>query len=165
MKYGTEKIADVIKQFLLEKVNALLPEYEDDKIKLPLFNDKAIVHGAVDASRLDVAVTVAILIENQSEVDTDAISEHTFDTEINLVILCAKASYDVLVARACRYAGAVKKAMFAEPSFKSEAYPDRESGAFTASGFGKLEIDYDAGAVGGQMVGISLNLTVRTDEL
>lgn len=160
-RFGTERIADVIKQFLLEKVNAILPEYEDEKISLPLFTDKSIVHGAVDATRISAPVMAVILIDRQTEVDDGAITEHTFDTEVNVVIICSGLQYEALVPRVCRYASALKRAMFDYPTFQSKAYP----GAFIGSGFGSLEIDYDAGAVGGQMTAASLNLTVRTDEL
>lgn len=155
-RYGIERITGGVEDFLLDKVNSILPEYEDGDVKMPLLTEKSILHGAVDVSRSASDVTVSITVEEQTEVDDGAITEHTFDTSLNVVFICARASYDVLVSRACRYAGALKKAMLRSPTF---------GGRFVGSGFGSLEIDYDAGAVGGQMTAAVFRLTVRTDEL
>lgn len=155
-RYGIERITGGVEDFLLDKVNALLPEYEDDDVKMPLLTDKNILHGAVDVSRLKSDVIVSVTVEEQTEVEDGAITEHTFDTSLNVVFLCSGAVYDVLVSRACRYASALKKAMLKSPTF---------GGRFVGSGFGSLEIDYDAGAVGGQMTAAAFRLTVRTDEL
>lgn len=151
-----EEIVEGVKDFLLNEVKSLLPEFESEGITLPEFKDKAITHGAVDVSRIESPITVAILVNEQTEVDDDSITEHCFDTNLDVVFICSKATYSVLVSRACRYASALKKAMFLSPTF---------GGRFAGSGFGRLEIDYDAGAVAGQMTAASFNLTVRTDEL
>lgn len=155
-RYGIERITGGVEDFLIEKVNELLPEYEDDDVKMPALNEKNILHGAVDVSRCISDVVVSITVDEQTEVDDGAITEHTFDTSLNVVFICSHASYDVLVSRASRYASALKRAMLESPTF---------GGRFVGSGFGSLEIDYDAGAVGGQMTASAFSLTVRTDEL
>lgn len=155
-RYGIERITGGVEDFLIGNVNALLPEYEDEDVKMPLLNERNILHGAVDVSRSAGDVTVSITVEEQTEVDDGAITEHTFDTSLNVVFICSRAGYDVLVSRASRYASALKKAMLESPTF---------GGRFTGSGFGSLEIDYDAGAVGGQMTAAAFRLTVRTNEL
>lgn len=155
-RYGIERITGGVEDFLLDKVNSLLPAYEDGDVKMPLLTDRNILHGAVDVSRSVSDVTVSITVEEQTEVDDGAITEHTFDTSLNVVFICSRAPYDVLVSRACRYASALKKAMLESPTF---------GGRFVGSGFGSLEIDYDAGAVGSQMTAAVFRLTVRTDEL
>lgn len=155
-RYGIERITGGVEDFLIEKVNELLPGYEDEDVKMPALNEKNILHGAVDVSRCISDVVVSITVDEQTEVDDGAITEHTFDTSLNVVFICSHASYDVLVSRASRYASALKRAMLESPTF---------GGRFVGSGFGSLEIDYDAGAVGGQMTAAAFRLTVRTDEL
>lgn len=155
-RYGIERITGGVEDFLIENVNELLPEYEDDDVKMPALNEKNILHGAVDVSRCISDVVVSITVDEQTEVDDGAITEHTFDTSLNVVFICSHASYDILVSRASRYASALKRAMLESPTF---------GGRFVGSGFGSLEIDYDAGAVGGQMTAAAFSLTVRTDEL
>lgn len=159
-KADIEKIIGAVREFIAGDVNALLPEYaaDADGRESPLPEIRRIVHGAVDLSRSEASVVCSITAGKQTEYEgADAgIAEHVFDTEITVVFLCADAPYPLLVSRACRYASAFKQAMLARPTF---------GGAFTGSGFGSLEIDYDAGATGGQMTAGIVSLTVRADDL
>lgn len=157
-KADIEKIAEAVRSFILNSVNDLLPDYEDDDVSLPLFTEKSVVHGAVDVSRLETKALCLITIGQQTEYDgsDEGIAENVYDTEIDVTFVCAKDKYSVLVSRACRYASALKEAMMRSPTF---------GGSFTGSGFRSLDIDYDAGAVGGQMTASRVGLTVRANEL
>lgn len=157
-KANIEKIINTVMDFIKTDVNALLPDYEDsgDGTSVTLPEIKKIVHGAVDVSRMEAPVVCSITVGKQTEYEESATTERVFDTELTIVFLCADAPYSALVSRACRYASAFKEATAISPTF---------NGAFTGSGFGSLEIDYDAGAVGGQMTAGIVNLTVRADGL
>ena len=73
-----EQIADAIKKFILEDVNAELSGLASEGVTLPQIAEKNIVFGTVDLSRYEAGVIVSILPETQQpdEEFIDGFSDH-----------------------------------------------------------------------------------------
>ena len=148
-----DKIADSIKNFIINKVNAELSGLTETGLTLPTISSADVVFGVVDLSRYEKPIIVSILPETQNETG-DYIDGVNMDSTFIITFLFQKIQYDKAMKRMCRYAKAFWLAQSKEPDFG-----DIEESEIT-------EIQYypDTGAVAQQMTAFELTLDVITEE-
>lgn len=149
-----EEIAEAIKSFILEDVNAELAELESEGITLPQIDGKNIVLGTVDLSRYESAVVVSILPETQ-EPDEEFINGFSDRSQFTVTFLFQKTAYPILVKRMFRYAKAFRKAQAKNPDFDDSV----EESEIT-----QIQFYPDTGAVPQQMTAFEISLNTDTEE-
>lgn len=106
-----ERVYQAVKAFLLEAVNPLLPEYEDEGARLPPLTEETIVFGALDPARLPAGTVCAVFPESLEEAAESIDGEGAVRAEATVTFLCSGAPYPELIARACRYALCLRRAV------------------------------------------------------
>lgn len=149
-----EELFNLIKAFILDDVNEVLPDFEDSSVELPSFADKNIVFGAVDLQKNAQNVVCAILPEEETE-DDGYINGANASHQFTVAFLVRNAVYETLVKRMCRYASAFRRALFNNPDFDAQV-EDIE--------IGERRFFYDAGAVEKQCCIVEISLTIFTTE-
>ena len=149
-----EEIAEAIKSFILEDVNAELVGLESEGVTLPAITEKNIVFGTVDLSRYEAAVIVSILPETQ-EPDEEYINGFSDRSEFTVTFLFQKTAYPILVKRMFRYAKAFRKAQAKNPDFDDSV----EESEIT-----QIQFYPDTGAVPQQMTAFEISLNTDTEE-
>ena len=149
-----EQIAETIKNFILNDVNAELAALADQSVTLPQVEAKNIVFGTVDLSRYEKPVVVSILPEQQ-EPDDGYINGFSDRSEFVVTFLFQKEKYNNLVSRMCRYAKAFRIAQAKNPSM---------SDTIEESEITQIDFFPDTGAVPQQMTAFEINLAVVTEE-
>lgn len=149
-----DQIANDIKNFILNNVNAELAGLAEQGLTLPAVTSGNIVFGTVDLSRYEVPVVVSILPETQ-EPEPGFVDGTSKRSEFTITFLFQKAVYSVLVKRMCRYAKAFWIAHAKEPDFQ-----DAEESEIT-----NIQYYPDTGAVAQQMTAFELSLTVITEDV
>ena len=149
-----EQIAETLKTFLLEDVNAELPGLESEGVTLPAITAKNIVFGTVDLSRYESPVVVSILPETQSQ-EEGFIDGTAWRSDFTITFLFQKAVYPLLVKRMCRYSSAFKTALAKNPDF---------DGNVEESELEQIQFYPDTGAVEHQMTASEITLNVITEE-
>lgn len=149
-----EQIAETLKTFLLEDVNAELPGLESEGVTLPTITAKNIVFGTVDLSRYESPVVVSILPETQSQ-EEGFIDGTAWRSDFTITFLFQKAVYPLLVKRMCRYSNAFKTALAKNPDF---------DGNVEESELEQIQFYPDTGAVEHQMTASEITLNVITEE-
>lgn len=150
-----EEIAEAIKNFILEDVNAELAGLAEEGVTLPEVAEKNIVFGTVDLSRYESAVVVSILPETQ-EPDEEFINGFSDRSEFTVTFLFQKEKYPLLVKRMCRYAKAFRKAQAKNPEF-DDSVEDSE--------ITQIKFYPDTGAVAQQMTAFEISLSTDTEEV
>ena len=149
-----EQIAESIKTFILEDVNAELAGLESEGVTLPQIAEKNIVFGTVDLSRYESAVVVSILPETQ-EPDEEFINGFSDRSEFTVTFLFQKDKYPLLVKRMFRYSKAFRKAQAKNPDFDDSV----EESEIT-----RIKFYPDTGAVPQQMTAFEISLNTDTEE-
>lgn len=149
-----EEVAEAIKAFILEDVNAELAGLESEGVILPQITEKNIVFGTVDLSRYESAVVVSILPETQ-EPDEEFINGFSDRSEFTVTFLFQKNKYPLLVKRMFRYAKAFRKAQAKNPDFDNSV----EESEIT-----QIQFYPDTGAVAQQMTAFEISLSIDTEE-
>lgn len=149
-----EQIAETLKTFLLEDVNAELPGLESEGVTLPAITAKNIVFGTVDLSRYESPVVVSILPETQNQ-EEGFIDGTAWRSDFTITFLFQKAVYPLLVKRMCRYSSAFKTALAKNPDF---------DGNVEESELEQIQFYPDTGAVEHQMTASEITLNVITEE-
>lgn len=150
-----EEIAEAIKTFILEDVNAELAGLESEGVSLPQIAEKNIVFGTVDLSRYESAVVVSILPETQ-EPDEEFINGFSDRSEFTVTFLFQKDKYPLLVKRMFRYVKAFRKAQANNPDFDDSV----EESEIT-----QIKFYPDTGAVAQQMTAFEISLNTDTEEV
>lgn len=149
-----EQIAEAIKTFILEDVNAELAGLESEGVTLPEIAEKNIVFGTVDLSRYESAVVVSILPETQQP-DEEFINGFSDRSEFTVTFLFQKDKYPLLVKRMFRYAKAFRLAQAKNPDFDDSV----EESEIT-----QIQFYPDTGAVAQQMTAFEISLYTDTEE-
>ena len=149
-----EQIAEAIKTFILEDVNAELAGLESEGVTLPEIAEKNIVFGTVDLSRYESAVVVSILPETQQP-DEEFINGFSDRSEFTVTFLFQKDKYPLLVKRMFRYAKAFRLAQAKNPDFEDRI----EESEIT-----QIQFYPDTGAVAQQMTAFEISLYTDTEE-
>lgn len=149
-----EEIAEAIKSFILEDVNAELSGLESEDVTLPQITESNIVLGTVDLSRYESKVIVSILPETQ-EPDEEYINGFSDRSEFTVTFLFQKVKYPLLVKRMFRYAKAFRKAQAKNPDFDDSV----EESEIT-----RIKFYPDTGAVPQQMTAFEISLNTDTEE-
>ena len=149
-----DQIAEEIKSFILEDVNAELAGLTEAGLTLPAIDTKNIVFGTVDLSRYEVPVVVSILPETQ-EPEPGFIDGSSVRSEFTITFLFQKETYKTLVKRMCRYAKAFWLAQEKNPDF----------GETEETEITNIQYYPDTGAVPQQMTAFELSLSVITEEI
>lgn len=149
-----EQIAEAIKTFILEDVNAELAGLESEGVTLPEIAEKNIVFGTVDLSRYESAVVVSILPETQQP-DEEFINGFSDRSEFTVTFLFQKDKYPLLVKRMFRYAKAFRLAQAKNPDFDDSV----EESEIT-----QIQFYPDTGAVPQQMTAFEISLYTDTEE-
>ena len=148
-----EQIANTIKNFILNDVNAELAAMVSEGVTLPAVDGKNIIFGTVDLSRYEKAVVVSILPEQQ-EPDEGYINGFSDRSQFVVTFLFQKEKYPLLITRMCRYAQAFRIAQAKNPSM-SDATEETE--------ITLIDFFPDTGAVPQQMTAFEINLAVVTE--
>ncbi len=148
-----EQIAETIKNFILNDVNAELAALADQSVSLPQVEAKNIVFGTVDLSRYERPVVVSILPEQQTP-DDGYIDGFADRSEFVVTFLFQKEKYPVLVSRMCRYSKAFRTAQAKNPSM---------SDVIEESEITQIDFFPDTGAVPQQMTAFEINMAVVTE--
>lgn len=149
-----EQIAEAIKDFILEDVNAELTGLESEGVTLPQIAEKNIVFGTVDLSRYESQVVVSILPETQ-EPDEEFINGFSDRSEFTITFIFQKTAYPLLVKRMFRYAKAFRKAQAQNPDFDNSV----EESEIT-----QIQFYPDTGAVAQQMTAFEITIHTDTEE-
>lgn len=149
-----EEIAETLKAFILDDVNAELAGLESEGVTLPQIAEKNIVFGTVDLSRYEVPVVVSILPESQ-EPDEEYINGFSDRSEFTITFIFQKAAYSLLVSRMFRYAKAFRKA---------QAKNGELDDSVEASDITQIKFYPDTGAVAQQMTAFEISLYTDTEE-
>lgn len=149
-----EQIAEAIKTFILEDVNAELAGLESEGVTLPEIAEKNIVFGTVDLSRYESAVVVSILPETQQP-DEEFINGFSDRSEFTVTFLFQKDKYPLLVKRMFRYAKAFRLAQAKNPDFDDSV----EESEIT-----QIQFYPDTGAVAQQITAFEISLYTDTEE-
>lgn len=149
-----EQIAENLKNFILNDVNAELSGLESEGVTLPAIAEKNIVFGTVDLSRYESPVVVSILPETQ-EPDEEYINGFSDRSEFTVTFLFQKTAYPILVKRMFRYAKAFRKAQAKNPDFDDSV----EESEIT-----QIQFYPDTGAVPQQMTAFEISLNTDTEE-
>lgn len=149
-----EQIAEAIKDFILEDVNAELTGLESEGVTLPQIAEKSIVFGTVDLSRYESPVIVSILPETQ-EPDEEFINGFSDRSEFTITFIFQKTAYPLLVKRMFRYAKAFRKAQAQNPDFDNSV----EESEIT-----QIQFYPDTGAVAQQMTAFEITIHTDTEE-
>lgn len=147
-----DQIANDIKNFILNNVNAELAGLAEQGLTLPAVTSGNIVFGTVDLSRYEVPVVVSILPETQ-EPEPGFIDGTTQRSVFTVTFLFQKEVYSTLIKRMCRYAKAFWLAQVKVPDFGSQ-----EESEITS-----IQYYPDTGAVAQQMTAFELSLTTITE--
>lgn len=147
-----DQIANDIKNFILNNVNAELAGLAEQGLTLPAVTSGNIVFGTVDLSRYEVPVVVSILPETQ-EPEPGFIDGTTQRSVFTVTFLFQKEVYSTLIKRMCRYAKAFWFAQAKVPDFGSQ-----EESEITS-----IQYYPDTGAVAQQMTAFELSLTTITE--
>lgn len=147
-----DQIANDIKNFILNNVNAELAGLAEQGLSLPAVTSGNIVFGTVDLSRYEVPVVVSILPETQ-EPEPGFIDGTTQRSVFTVTFLFQKEVYSTLIKRMCRYAKAFWLAQAKVPDFGSQ-----EESEITS-----IQYYPDTGAVAQQMTAFELSLTTITE--
>ena len=156
-----EQIAEAIKTFILEDVNAELAGLESEGVTLPEIAERNIVFGTVDLSRYESAVIVSILPESQ-EPDEEYINGFSDRSEFTVTFLFQKDKYQTLVKRMFRYAKAFRIAQAKNPELSNVA-GTVELGV-EESEITQIRFYPDTGAVAQQMTAFEISLYTDTEE-
>ena len=148
-----EQIANTIKNFILNDVNAELAALVSEGVTLPAVDGKNIIFGTVDLSRYEKAVVVSILPEQQ-EPDEGYINGFSDRSQFVVTFLFQKEKYPLLITRMCRYAQAFRIAQAKNPSM---------SDAIEESEITQIDFFPDTGAVPQQMTAFEINMAVITE--
>ena len=149
-----ERIAESVRRFVLEKVNAELPALEDEEASLPAVDERSVAFGSVDLSRYEAPVVVSVMPE-RTEAEEGFIDGYADKTRVAVTFIFQKAAYPVLVKRAFRYARAFRLAQWKSPEL---------SGGIDGSEAAYAEVFYDAGSGGQSVTACEMGLDVRTRE-
>ncbi len=149
-----EEIAEAIKTFIMEDVNAELADLESEGVTLPAITERHIVFGTVDLSRYEATVVVSILPETQ-EPDEEYINGFSDRSQFTVTFLFQKTAYPILVKRMFRYAKAFRKAQAKNPDFDDSV----EESEIT-----QIQFYPDTGAVPQQMTAFEISLNTDTEE-
>ena len=149
-----EQIAEAIKTFILEDVNAELAGLESEGVTLPEIAERNIVFGTVDLSRYESVVIVSILPETQQP-DEEFINGFSDRSEFTVTFLFQKDKYPLLVKRMLRYAKAFRLAQAKNPDFDDSV----EESEIT-----QIQFYPDTGAVPQQMTAFEISLYTDTEE-
>lgn len=150
-----EEIAEAIKTFILEDVNAELAGLESEGVTLPQIAESNIVLGTVDLSRYESKVIVSILPETQ-EPDEEYINGFSDRSEFTVTFLFQKEKYPLMVKRMFRYAKAFRKAQAKNSDFDNSV----EDSEIT-----QIQFYPDTGAVPQQMTACEISLYTDTEEV
>lgn len=150
-----EEIAETIKSFILEDVNAELSGLESEGVTLPQIAESNIVLGTVDLSRYESKVIVSILPETQ-EPDEEYINGFSDRSEFTVTFLFQKEKYPLMVKRMFRYAKAFRKAQAKNSDFDNSV----EDSEIT-----QIQFYPDTGAVPQQMTACEISLYTDTEEV
>lgn len=150
-----EEIAEAIKSFILEDVNAELSGLESEGVTLPQIAESNIVLGTVDLSRYESKVIVSILPETQ-EPDEEYINGFSDRSEFTVTFLFQKEKYPLMVKRMFRYAKAFRKAQAKNSDFDNSV----EDSEIT-----QIQFYPDTGAVPQQMTACEISLYTDTEEV
>ncbi len=150
-----EEIAEAIKSFILEDVNAELSGLESEGVTLPQIAESNIVLGTVDLSRYESKVIVSILPETQ-EPDEEYINGFSDRSEFTVTFLFQKEKYPLMVKRMFRYAKAFRKAQAKNSDFNNSV----EDSEIT-----QIQFYPDTGAVPQQMTACEISLYTDTEEV
>ena len=150
-----EEIAEAIKSFILEDVNAELLGLESEGVTLPQIAESNIVLGTVDLSRYESKVIVSILPETQ-EPDEEYINGFSDRSEFTVTFLFQKEKYPLMVKRMFRYAKAFRKAQAKNSDFDNSV----EDSEIT-----QIQFYPDTGAVPQQMTACEISLYTDTEEV
>ena len=150
-----EEIAEAIKSFILEDVNAELSGLESEGVTLPQIAESNIVLGTVDLSRYESKVIVSILQETQ-EPDEEYINGFSDRSEFTVTFLFQKEKYPLMVKRMFRYAKAFRKAQAKNSDFDNSV----EDSEIT-----QIQFYPDTGAVPQQMTACEISLYTDTEEV
>ena len=148
-----EQIANTIKNFIVNDVNAELAALADQSVTLPAVEAKNIVFGTVDLSRYERPVVVSILPEQQ-EPDEGYIDGFSDRSEFVVTFLFQKEKYSTLISRMCRYSKAFCTAQAKNPSM---------SDAIEESEITQIDFFPDTGAVPQQMTAFEINMAAVTE--
>ncbi len=147
-----DQIANDIKNFILNNVNAELAGLAEQGLTLPAVTSGNIVFGTVDLSRYEVPVVVSILPETQ-EPEPGFIDGTTQRSVFTVTFLFQKEVYSTLIKRMSRYAKAFWLAQAKVPDFGSQ-----EESEIT-----NIQYYPDTGAVAQQMTAFELSLATITE--
>lgn len=150
-----EEIAEAIKSFILEDVNAELSGLESEGVTLPQIAESNIVLGTVDLSRYESKVIVSILPETQ-EPGEEYINGFSDRSEFTVTFLFQKEKYPLMVKRMFRYAKAFRKAQAKNSDFDNSV----EDSEIT-----QIQFYPDTGAVPQQMTACEISLYTDTEEV
>lgn len=156
-----EQIAEAIKKFILEDVNAELSGLTSEGVTLPQVAEKNIVFGTVDLSRYEAAVVVSILPETQQP-DEEFINGFSDRSVFTVTFLFQKEKYSLLVKRMFRYAKAFRMAQAKNPEL-SNMLGAAELGV-EDSEITQIQFYPDTGAVEQQMTAFEISLATDTEE-
>ena len=143
-----------IKDFILNQLNSVLPEYEDTKTTLPVITEKQIVFGTIDPMKYPQDVVVSILPETQ-ETGEGTISDEVTESAFTVTFVCKGEKYDTLIKRMCRYATAFKKCVADEYTL---------DGCCDNSEIGIVKFYSDCGTVEKQMTAAEITLNIYNSE-
>ena len=105
-----ERVFKALKDFILADMNGELALFEDDAASLPPLSERAVVFGAIDPLKM-TGDTLCSIYPETIEDDPDMIDGlDRFNAKVSVTFLCRGAKYEELMARACRYARAFKRA-------------------------------------------------------
>ena len=148
-----EQLFKNIKDFILTTVNDVLPNFEDETVKLPKITDKQIVFGVIDGLKNQQDVVVSVLPESQEEAEEQFLCGVTMTNNFTVTFAFRGEKYDVLVKRMCRYVSAFKKALFLEPKLNNTVN-DTELGI--------IKFYSDCGTVEKTMTAAEIDLNIYT---
>ena len=157
-----EQIAEAIKKFILEDVNAELSGLASEGVTLPQIAEKNIVFGTVDLSRYEAGVIVSILPETQQP-DEEFINGFSDRSEFTVTFLFQKEKYSLLVKRMFRYAKAFRTAQAKNPELNN-VDGTTELGV-EESEITQIQFYPDTGAVAQQMTAFEISLATDTEEV
>ena len=146
-----DKIADSIKNFIINKVNAELSGLTETGLTLPTISSADVVFGVVDLSRYEKPIIVSILPETQNETGDD-IDGVNMDSTFIITFLFQKIQYDKAMKRMCRYAKAFWLAQAKNPDFTGV-----EDSTIT-----NIQYFPDAGVTPQQMTAVEITLDTNT---
>lgn len=149
-----EQIYNALKNEIVKTLPEFLAEISDDKTPLPAIQEKNVVFGVVDVTRLSGKVTVAIIPNTQAEEEFD-LDDYNQSSKFLVTFIITGDKYDVLVRQMCRYAAAFRKMILLDGSLDGEVFDTQ---------IGERTFDVDAGTVSGTLTAVEIEITVFTTD-